>query len=649
MKALSLIRSLDFLGNSVNFSINSKDKFPTFLGGVISFVLYFLYFYLFYIFAKDLYFKKDPSGYNRIKPYIEGDDIPELEIKNNSFFAGIQIYDELSQVIETDELFFPLFTHHTFIYNKTKKEFEDYPINLPSIPCNDELLDKRINRSYFNLSTFHCPDFSELKNKSISGNFNYPETKIITARFSICNFNNTICKNATKIKNEFNNRKIFSNTIYPEILYNIDDYNNPFTVRLANNYRNLNFNSQISEELHLIKNQVETDSGIMFESNSIMERIGKKELRSDIRFFIEEITNENKYEFNEYDIFHYGFLIYFNMDVTYYFRNYIKIQDAIANVFGILDLIIIFLSYFYSPFNQFKINSHICRKLLFIENEFEDFFVINNNNKLTFNGNGDQNEPGKIKVKKDKMNVKIFKKKLLQILEKEKDKENDNNNNVTNKNVNDGLKNFTIDNIINNIEVREENIIPENAASLKNELSNINNQNSHRRFVSNNFSANDNDNKNKLIQKNEIKSYAEFLTKKFYQNKNSLTLSYLMYMKYLIFPRKKNQKNYKILEKFSEKLFNKFDVFHYLNKQKEFKILKEILLTNSSKDFIKIVSGKSYKIDASEIENENENSNQNDNDNEKNGNKILINNAIESLFGGKLDDKEEKLIMMLLN
>ena len=44
-------------------------------------------------------------------------------------------------------------------------------------------------------------------------------------------------------------------------------------------------------------------------------------------------------------LFHYGFLIYFNMDVTYYFRNYIKIQDAIANVFGILDLIIIFLSY----------------------------------------------------------------------------------------------------------------------------------------------------------------------------------------------------------------------------------------------------------------------------------------------------------------
>ena len=123
MKALSLIRSFDFLGNSINFTINSNNKFSTILVGLISLRLYFMYIFLFYNFGKDLYFKEDPNGYTQIKPFING-TLPELVIDNNTFLIGIHIIDNVSQVIDPEKIFFPFFTYHNYTYNQAKNEFD---------------------------------------------------------------------------------------------------------------------------------------------------------------------------------------------------------------------------------------------------------------------------------------------------------------------------------------------------------------------------------------------------------------------------------------------------------------------------------------------------------------------------------------------
>lgn len=124
MKIISLIRNIDFLGNDINFSINNNDTFPTILGGFISFILYFLYIWLFSLFAEDLIYRKSPTGYTKHEPYFEG-PIPQLNITDTSFFAGIQLQDNLSRVIDPQDLLFPLFNYHSFIFDKEKGKYKN--------------------------------------------------------------------------------------------------------------------------------------------------------------------------------------------------------------------------------------------------------------------------------------------------------------------------------------------------------------------------------------------------------------------------------------------------------------------------------------------------------------------------------------------
>ena len=133
MKFFSYLKSIDFLGNSINFTINSNDSFKTIFGGLISFGIYFGYIFLFVTFGTNYFLKKNPSGYSQRKPSLESSKA--LNLTENPFIMGFQIYDNVGNVIKIDDYF-----HAIFVYRETNIKdgvFFNNRTTLGGVPCSD--------------------------------------------------------------------------------------------------------------------------------------------------------------------------------------------------------------------------------------------------------------------------------------------------------------------------------------------------------------------------------------------------------------------------------------------------------------------------------------------------------------------------------
>ena len=110
MKIFSILRSIDFLGKSISFTINSKKTFKTILGGILSISIYLGYLFLFIEFGQNYFFKKNPSGYSQIKPSASK-EAKAFPLANNPFIMGFQMYDTVGNLINIEEYFHPIFVY----------------------------------------------------------------------------------------------------------------------------------------------------------------------------------------------------------------------------------------------------------------------------------------------------------------------------------------------------------------------------------------------------------------------------------------------------------------------------------------------------------------------------------------------------------
>ena len=58
------LKSLDFMGDPMNFKINKSETFKTVFGGLLSFMIYLSFLYFFYLFGNDFIFKTNLSRVN---------------------------------------------------------------------------------------------------------------------------------------------------------------------------------------------------------------------------------------------------------------------------------------------------------------------------------------------------------------------------------------------------------------------------------------------------------------------------------------------------------------------------------------------------------------------------------------------------------
>ena len=153
---------------------------------------------------------------------------------------------------------------------------------------------------------------------------------------------------------------------------------------------------------------------------------------------------------------------------------------------------------------------------------------------------------------------------------------------ITDKRKFEYQSNFNNNNFENNINNLEE--------SKKIEISSI-------RFMQGNQDINCGSDR-KVFPEEDIGKKLDISFNKFSEFKNSLEFDLKIYFIQYCFPKRniKLRKNYDIVKSFSKKIYEKFDIFYYMQELKKSEYIQSFLLEEDQKDLINIMSKKFYRI-----------------------------------------------------
>lgn len=631
---MKIIKHMDWFGPSVTFSINSHDTYKTYCGGSLTISLVFSFLFLISFFGKDCFQKLHPEGFQ--KTVRNTDMHKNLKIEKDQFLIGFQIYDDNAKVFDFEDYFFPKFYYVEYKYKDGK--YQRIEKNLKAMRCKESMIEN-FDKTHFNITNFLCPDISEITN--LEGDWNSKEMKIINFQLHFCNkkkdkkFNE--CKDINLIKKKFEEQNIWISALIPKVNYVIDDFKKPFHLTLENYYNYIHPNKYVYDEIYLTKNEIEDDQGSFFEKIKFQEKSGISRILHYPLTLSEKsvISNEN---INENNNKIYSGYIYYDKDRILYSRKYQKLPDVLANVLGTLDLVMIFVVYFYQIYAKIRFEAYLFKRLIIVNNEKmgkmegdrfdrdKNDLHLNNidNNKVNYIFNNDglsreeiNNIKSKFLEKKNRNNNKNY---------DNYDKRFENNNFRINENKisksqiskNENENALLFENKIKDKDIyhsyaeKGKNILFESNndifQELKNKYDRINSENNaiqnipielkNPNYLSNSYDSNKilKDNKENLkLPKEKVKKYFESKIEKFNSYKNKFKFNLLSYFKYSFYDKKNKKKSYsEIFDIFVNKMLKKIDIFYYLNKNAQMKIIKKALISKEQKNFIDLVTKKQY-------------------------------------------------------
>lgn len=393
-----LIKSIDIFGAEFQLYVQKNTSINTVLGGIFSILTFGFFLFTFILFGNDFYYKKNPNVISREKLYTK----EELYRMNN------QTVNDLPLVLIMSKRFSE--EHYFIVDANVPYTFQNEKLYDLVRPCNESYVlenfypdAKDIGRDEIeNSVTYLCYDMSQYK-FGLNGNGAGRGSELI----NFLNIWTTKCRTDGKKKKNQNipcpsnydplkpwddspELKIWTK----EILYNPDNISKPFEstwTQIAFMYMSLYSETQFF--YYLLETTSVDDTGFILESNTLISQfgVGKVEL-------INLLKDEPK---SFYDL-----TIRIGFDKMYkeYSRRYMKIQDLLALVGGILKAVITFFTIITIPYNEHHLIQYL-KKQIEKSNESETI-------KKGLN------------IKKDNANSNNF----------EKIKTNDINNNINNIN-----------------------------------------------------------------------------------------------------------------------------------------------------------------------------------------------------------------------
>jgi hypothetical protein len=427
-KFFKLIKCLDFMGNPMNFKIKKSDTYKTVFGGILSLLLYLCFLYFIYLFGQDFIFKKNPTGYTKTEFHEKGKE--KLSLKNDTFFIALRLEDFNVNPLNFNDFPFIYFSYEEF--NQTSKKSK--LTKIPSVKCNTLKLPSNLNQGIFDLSSYICPDLSSLASLNIFGDWDTEITTLITVGMSICNQDQTICKDYNEINKRFEKELIILRILLPFVEYDITNVENPMVLKLKSTSSFLNSKRFILEEFYLSSYKLKDDKGVLMEDILEDNMIGISDTKSyfDFRDNLKDPKNAQ----SERDKFLFRGEIFYSNKFVSHNRNYLKILDIIGNVYGVSEIVAFIVMFFYSYYNSSRLDSFLCMRLLYLEEDdsvnfdgkatnytasdryifrkkLQNFFYNKNKNKRNsyvfsdndnYNDNYDRNDVDKFEKQKTKIN-----------------------------------------------------------------------------------------------------------------------------------------------------------------------------------------------------------------------------------------------------
>ena len=367
----SFLKICDLYGTRFHWYIGHKPKNYTHYGGIFSILSLIIYILFIVVLGMD--------DFKRAHPIISEATIPPKGYKNIKFgekklYIPWRVVDYDEKPLDIKGILYPKIFYFTSRYNpKTGKMDTNYTLINYKL-CNETSM-KYLGREFLidiNLGDLYCIDMEDLY---MGGSFNAEFINYIRLDIYLCengiryNETNDKCTSLDKFEElHGKNNAWFFEVFYPKVQFQPNEVGIPILILYQSYYYIFGRYSNKLDRLYLQEHILEDDKGWIF---NIPKNLTYWDTYS--------IGGENYYR-GEKDILKYGsnsrlysLKIYLNLGIRFYTRKYKKLYEIFSEIFLLIKAITAFFNYLSEEMNDIYSSKKINEMIIDIDCKHKNF------------------------------------------------------------------------------------------------------------------------------------------------------------------------------------------------------------------------------------------------------------------------------------
>jgi hypothetical protein len=336
-----LIIRIDQFGQGIELRIDKLTKAKTLLGGLLTIIMLVLLFLIFFFSAQDILYHTNPRI--SLEQKVNG-GLPTMSLNQETFPISFSLMMNGNFALYKPEYF----SYYISLRygNTTAIELSEDFYNITV--CKKEFFPVVSQEAYDNLNmnqNFCVKD----QNFTLSGGWNSNYISYLSLRIAICT-GEDYCAPYNEIEDYIKTNTFFWNIFYMNTNVNPQNFTEPVSYNIFNYYKLLKLGSFKLTEIYIRPHSLRSDEGFIFESSNYFET-----LNFDFDNY-EDSAIDNTNTLVEFE-----FLV--SPNVYIYHRNYMKIQEVLASVGGLANLLRISFVIICYVFSIVKRNELILNKI----------------------------------------------------------------------------------------------------------------------------------------------------------------------------------------------------------------------------------------------------------------------------------------------
>ena len=339
---MSYLTLIDLFGYSPSFYITSNRTYQSKLGSVFTIVYFILIFTASFLFGKDFYLKLSPKV---IDSKVVNTEYKNITIDNSNFKLAFRLEDYVGTFLESN-----LFKIEAYYIMLDILNNNQITKNISVISdCN--LTDIKSDYNPENARAYCLSlDSPLLFGGDWSADFlNY---------FIVMVSPNPDIKNASHLIIDLPDGISF-NYYYNDYVFIANDFENPIQIKFTNKFYYLNPFSLRKDKIYYASQILNNDNGWIFASTNLDEKYIQQHVISD--YYSLDLTFQDRFNY-------YFAEIYYSTDYRSINRSYMKIQELVAYVGGIMKALFVAIQIVMVFYNNFLMELTLI-KALYDQNE----------------------------------------------------------------------------------------------------------------------------------------------------------------------------------------------------------------------------------------------------------------------------------------
>lgn len=344
---MKFISKADVFGSSFNFPVNGKTVYRTALGGCLTALSFVLMCVVTFLFGQDFFYKKNPTTLTNFGLSKDG-EVPYVPITTSNFTVMYKFSDPTKPLITKEEtIFYPAISFEIFSTKKSKEMTIEKRTFPEPVNCATT---KAVDNPYltgYDLSYWMCIDWEQVtkdvgEQAFLGGQWENDRLAFLKLNFQTCPFNfktgkneNENCSSFSQVQDRLNKQQQMINYVIPDYTYDSTNYEEPIKVAYKYNWLKATSSIYISRQNDFTKVTLKDDIGWIFEDIKEYEAVHKEQVIDQFNYF-----GPNDFTINKNQRF-LTMTFYFLQEELIHSRSFVKIQQLVANVGGILKFILV--------------------------------------------------------------------------------------------------------------------------------------------------------------------------------------------------------------------------------------------------------------------------------------------------------------------